>query len=261
MFCPNCGALLYSDQQFCPNCGKYITRSDSTSPAINPYSSVSVQAISEEINKNNWQGFLVFFSLGWLLIALDYFATIWYWNFGFDLDSRVVRLILVFLWGLSLFLARVVSKYGSNKLKMPVGYAIILFGLAIEFFSGSLYLSALSLLPIFTGIILLTSSVAKVGSIHPWIYPVGGFVGASITYLLGYIIYDRFGPNMVPPITFVVILVCMIVLIFLYKKENQTGQPYPVNQWLYMVGTIGGIFLLLTLVDIVFRIIYQIPIF
>ena len=73
MYCPNCGGPLSSVQQFCPNCGKYIARSDSTPPAINPYSSVSVQVISAEINNNNWQGFLVFFSLGWLLIALDFF--------------------------------------------------------------------------------------------------------------------------------------------------------------------------------------------
>ena len=261
MYCPNCGGPLSSVQQFCPNCGKYIARSDSTPPAINPYSSVSVQVISAEINNNNWQGFLVFFSLGWLLIALDFFSEIWRWNFAFDLDTRFIRLGFILIWGLSLFLARLVSKFAANKLKMLVGYVLILLGLAAEFFSRSFLLGAFSVLPIIVGIILLASSLAKVRSFHPWVYPVGAFLGAFILYLLLNPIYDRFGPNIVPPITFVVILVCMIVLIFLYKKENQTGLPYSINQWFYMLGTIGGIFILLTLVDIVFRIIHHIPIF
>jgi len=252
MFCPNCGFLLSPDQQFCPNCGKYLSRVESTPSAINPNSSGSNKPTSSETINNNWTGFLIFFSLGWLLTVVDFLPQVWAWYFDFDIDTRLILLGLICFWSISTVLAIVLSKFSSNKLKMFIGYVIILISLAAEFFSPSILIALLGLLPTFVGVICLLSSLPKTGHIHPWIYPVGGIVGALIINFLISPLYERLGFRMVPLITFGILLIIMIVLIFISSKEAQTGAMYPKSQLLFIIGTIGGIYVFLILLYMFF---------
>lgn len=261
MYCPDCGFLLSPDQQFCPNCGKYIPRVESTPSVINSNSSGSYKTTPSETIINNWRGLLIFFSVGWLLTVVDFLPRVWVWYFDFNINTLLIRLGFICFWSISTVLAIVLSKFSSNKIKMLVGYVLILIGLAAEFFSPSILIALLGLLPTFAGVICLLSSLPKTGHIHPWIYPVGGIVGALTINFLINPLYERLGFRMVPLLTFGFLLIIMIVLIFISSKEAQTGNIFPKSQSLFIIGAIGGIFVLLILLDILFSLIHGIPLF
>lgn len=261
MYCPNCGFEVSSDQQFCPNCGKFLSKGGTTPPVTNPYSSVTVRTNSMERNNYIWQGFLVFFSMGWLVIAIDFLPQVWGWNFGFDFDTRFFRFGLLIFWLGATLAAKFLAKFPNNKVKMLIGYALILLGLAFEFFSPSVILAIAIFLPIFAGAILVLSSLSKQEPSAPWIYLVGGTLGAMIlSFLLGPI-FENFGPRMILIITFFIIMICMITLVFVYPKDDPTNKIYSNKQWAFMIGTIGGVYLLLVIIGIVSRLIRGWPIF
>jgi len=62
-------------------------------------------------------------------------------------------------------------------------------------------------------------------------------------------------------ITFFIIMICMITLVFVYPKDDPTNKIYSNKQWAFMIGTIGGVYLLLVIIGIVSRLIRGWPIF